>query len=140
MKRRTVLALTAALTLSFGVAACQGLKDALTAHVNVAAKAGSQELTVDQLSKLLTGVQVPLTADIAKAIANIWVDYQLLGEAAAKNDTLNDPKLVDDALWAFLAQQRVGKYHEQIVKTYNVPTSAGPTEYAKGEYMAAQHI
>jgi peptidyl-prolyl cis-trans isomerase D len=140
MKRRTVLALTAALTLSFGVAACQGLKEALTAHVNVAAKAGSQELTVDQLSKLLAGVQVPLTADIAKAIANIWVDYQLLGTAAAKNDTLNDPKLVDDALWAFLAQQRVGKYHEQIVKTYNVPTSAGPAEYAKGTWLAAQHI
>jgi peptidyl-prolyl cis-trans isomerase D len=140
MKRRTVLALSAALTLSFGVAACQGLKEALTAHVNVAAKAGSQELTVEQLSKLLAGVQVPVTPDIAKAIANIWVDYQLLGEAAAKNDTLNDPKLVDDALWAFLAQQRVGKYHEQIVKTYNVPSSAGPAAYDKGDFMAAQHI
>jgi peptidyl-prolyl cis-trans isomerase D len=140
MKRRTVLALAAALALSFGVAACQGLKEALTAHVNVAAKAGSQELSVDQLSKLLAGVQVPLTADIAKAIANIWVDYQLLGVAAAKNDTLNDPKLVDEALWAFLAQQRVGKYHDQIVKTYNIPASAGPAGYAKGDVLAAQHI
>jgi len=141
MKRRTVLVLVAAIALSTGVAACQGLKEAFTAHGNMAAKAGSQQLTVEQLSKLLTGVQVPLTPDIAKAITNIWVDYQLLGEAAANNDTLNQPKAVDDALWAFLAQQRVGKFHDQLVKTYKgIDSAATPAEYAKGEYLAAQHI
>ena len=135
MKRRTVLALTAAIALSTGVAACQGFKEAFTAHVDVAAKAGSQELTVEQLSKLLSGVQVPLTPDIAKAITNIWVDYQLLGEAAANSDTLNQPKIVDDALWAFLAQQRVGKFHDQLVKTYTgIDSAATPANYAKGDY------
>ena len=100
MKRRTVLVLAASIALSTGVAACQGLKEAFTAHGSVAATAGSQDLKVDQLAKLLGGVQVPLTPDIAKAIANIWVDYQLIGEAAANNDSLNQPKAVDDALWA----------------------------------------
>ena len=141
MKRRTVFALAAAIVLSTGVAACQGLKEAFTAHGNVAATAGSQELKVEQLSTLLGGVQVPLTADIAKAIANIWVDYQLVGVAAANNDTLNQPAIVNDALWAFLAQQRVGKFHDQLVKTYaGIDTAATAANYAKGDFLAAQHI
>lgn len=141
MKRRTVLVLAAAVSMSAGVAACQGLKEAFTAHVDVAATAGAQELSVERLAKLLSGVQVPLTPDIAKAIANIWVDYQLMGQAAAHNDTLNDPKAVDDALWAFLAQQRAGKYHEQIVKTYpGVDTTGLAAKYATSDYLAAQHI
>jgi parvulin-like peptidyl-prolyl isomerase len=141
MKRRTILALAAATVLTTGVAACQGLKEAFTAHVDVAAKAGSQELSVERLATLLGGVQVPLTPDIAKAIANIWVDYQLLGAAAAKNDTLNQQKLLDDALWAFLAQQRVGKFHDAMVKGYNLGDSAQVAAgYPKSEYLAAQHI
>ncbi len=141
MKRRTVLALVAAITASAGVAACQGFKEAFTAHVDVVAKAGSQELTVSQLAKLLAGVQVPVTPDIAKAIANIWMDFQLLGQAAAANDTLNQPKVVDDALWGLIAQQRFGKFHDQLVKTYpGLDTIGTAADYAKGEFLAAQHI
>lgn len=127
--------------MSAGVAACQGLKEAFTAHVDTAATAGGQELSVERLSKLLSGVQVPLTPDIAKAIANIWVDYQLMGQAAAHNDTLNDPKSVDNALWAFLSQQRASKFHDQIAKGYPVGDTAGmAAKYATSDFLAAQHI
>jgi hypothetical protein len=141
MKRRTVLALVTAVTAAAALAACQGFKEAFTAHVDVAAKAGSQELTVEQLAKILSGVQVPVTTDIAKAIANIWVDYQLLGQAAANNDSLNQPKFVDDALWAYLAQERVTKFHDQLVKSYpGVDTIGTEADYKRGDYLAAQHI
>jgi len=141
MKRRTILLLAAAIPVSAGIAACQGLKDAFTAHVDVAATAGAQELSVERLAALLQNVQVPVTADIAKAIANIWVDYQLLGEAAAKNDTLNDPKMVDSALWALLAQQRAGKFHEVIVKSYpGVDTAGLAATYPTSDFLSAQHI
>jgi hypothetical protein len=141
MKRRTVIALAAAAVLSSGVAACQGLKEAFTAHVDVAAKAGSQELSVERLAALLGGVTVPLTPDIAKSIATIWMDYQLLGEAAAKNDTLNQRKVLDEALWAFLAQQRIAKFHEAMVKSYNLGDSVAMAKgYATSDYLAAQHI
>jgi hypothetical protein len=141
MKRRTTLALATAITAATTLAACQGFKEAFTAHVDVAAKAGTQELTVEQLAKLLGGVQVPVTTDIAKAIANIWVDYQLLGQAAAHNDTLNQAKLVDDALFAYLAQERVTKFHDQLVKGYpGLDTLGNEAEYKKGDLLAAQHI
>lgn len=113
----------------------------MTAHVDVAAKAGSQELSVEQLSALLSKAKVPVNHDIAAAIANLWVDYQLLGDAAAHSDSLNDPKQLDQALWPIIAQERLSKWHEQLAKTYTgIDTTNLEARYASGEMLAASHI
>src|SRR5436309_3188412 len=96
--------------------ACEGFKKAMGAHSETVAKAGSQELTVDRLTALLSQAKVPVTSDIAKAITNVWVDYELLAVAAAHNDSLADPKTVDNALWPIIAQMRAGKWHDVVVK------------------------
>ena len=83
MKRNFVFAAAAAFTLS----ACSGLRDALNAHTDWVARAGSAELTVTKLATLLGKSRAPIRKDIAKSIANVWVDYQLLGTAAAHNDS-----------------------------------------------------
>lgn len=140
MKRRTTFALAAVITLSAGAAACQGLKDAFTAHVDNAATAGSQQLTVEHLAKLLGSVQVPLTPEIAKAVAGIWVDYQLMGTAAAHSDTLNEKKYLDDALWSYLSNQREMKFMQDVQKRANIDTTGMAAKYATGDYLAAQHI
>jgi hypothetical protein len=88
---RAVL-LVALLVLS----ACAGLKDALTAHVDVVARAGSQELSVSQLAKLMSDAQVPARKDVATAIANLWVNYQLVAIGGAKGDTAVDAATVAD--------------------------------------------
>ena len=99
MKRQGLLVVAAIGVLS----ACEG---ALTAHVDTAAKAGSQELTIERLGQLLGNSAIPIQGpqgrDIAKSLANLWVDYQLLGLAAAKGDSLTDPKAFDDAMWAII--------------------------------------
>lgn len=121
--------------------ACQGFKDAMTAHVDVAAKAGSQELSVDALSALLSKAKVPINHDIASAIANLWVDYQLLGDAAAHDDSLTNPAQVDKALWPVIAQQRLSKWHDQLAKSYTgIDTSNLAARYEQGEMLAASHI
>ena len=89
MKRNIALAAVAAFTLS----ACSGLKDALNAHTDWVARAGSAELMVTKLGNLLGKSRAPIRKDIAKSIANVWVDYQLLGVAAAHIDSLSDPKV-----------------------------------------------
>src|ERR1700680_3860381 len=95
MNRNITLAAAAAFTLS----ACSGLKDALHAHRDWVARAGSAALQVAKLASLLGKSRAPIRKDIAKSIANVWVDYQLLGVAAAHNDSLNDPKMIDEAMW-----------------------------------------
>ena len=91
-------------------------------------KPAPQELTVDRLSALLSQAKVPVTTDIARAITNVWVDYELLGAAAAHDDSLSDPKLIDNALWPIIAQMRAGKWHDEVVKTFHIDTSASGSE------------
>src|SRR3954468_3675391 len=82
------------------VTACSGLKDALTAHVDVVARAGSQELSVNRLGDLLgkAKIQVPVTRDNAAIVTDIWTSYQQLAYAAAHGDSLNDKKAIDAAI------------------------------------------
>jgi peptidyl-prolyl cis-trans isomerase D len=135
--QKKALALGAVLAL----AACDGFKEAMTAHVDVAARAGSQELSVNRLAELLGAAQVPLNKDNARTLANYWVDVQLLGRAAAEGDTLNSPKVLDDAMWSALANLRARKWYDQVSKTFPQPNAAeNESRYNGGELLAARHI
>jgi len=137
MKRIFALAAVAAISIS----ACSGLKDALSAHTDRVARAGGGELTVTELGQVLGKSRAPIRKDIAKSIANVWVDYQLLGLAAAENDSLNDAKLIEEAMWPAIANLKARKWYQQVSKTWGKedPTAA-QSKYASGEILAADHI
>lgn len=137
MKRNIALAATAAFTIS----ACSGLKDALTAHTDWVARAGSAELTVTKLATLLGKSRAPVRKDIAKSVASVWVDYQLLGFAAAHNDSLADPKLIDEAMWPAIASLKARKWYDVVSKGWGVEdTTAAKRQWDNGEILAAEHI
>jgi parvulin-like peptidyl-prolyl cis-trans isomerase-like protein len=137
MKRTFAVAAFAALALS----ACSGLKDALNAHTDWVARAGSTELTVNQLATLLGKSRAPITKPIAKSIANVWVDYQLLGVAAAHNDSLADTKLIDEVMWPAIANLKARKWYEIVSKGWGVEdTLAARRQWENGEILAADHI
>jgi hypothetical protein len=135
---RKVLAAVAAVTV---LTACEGFKEAMTAHVDVVARAGSQELSVTRLSELLGNSRAPLNRDVAKSVAELWVNYQLLGKAAAEGDSLTSPKVVDDAMWAAIAGARANKWFDVVSKTWKAgdPASA-EARFNQGELLAARHI
>ena len=123
------------------LAACDGFKEAMTAHVDVVARAGSQELSVNRLADLLSAAKVPITRDNAKMLANYWVDLQLLGKAAAANDTLTDPKLLEDALWSVTSNIKARNWYEQVSKTFpQADSTQNEARYNQGELLAARHI
>lgn len=136
MKRLT-LALAASLVLLPG---CDGFREAMTAHVDTVARAGSQELTTERLAELMGTSQIPLNEEAARTIANLWVNYQLLGRAAANNDSLNDPKAVDEAMWPMLSQQRASKWHEQVQSKWAIDSMPNEATYLRGDVIAAAHI
>ncbi|MEO8908619.1 MAG: peptidylprolyl isomerase [Gemmatimonadaceae bacterium] len=137
MKRTFAIAAAAALTLS----ACSGLRDALNAHTDWVARASSAELQVTRLATLLGKSRAPVRRDIAKSIANVWVDYQLLGAAAAHNDSLADPKLIDDAMWPAIANLKARKWYDVVSKSWGVEdTLAAQRQWASGGMLAADHI
>src|SRR5438445_8077363 len=137
MKRNLVVAAAAAVTIS----ACSGLRDALNAHTDWVARAGNTELTVAQLSTLLGKSRAPIRKDIAKSIADVWVDYQLLGTAAAHNDSLNDPKLIDQAMWPAIANLKARKWYDIVSKGWGTEdTTAARNQWNSGDILAASHI
>jgi hypothetical protein len=137
MKRNIALAAVAAFTLS----ACSGLKDALNAHTDWVARAGSAELSVTKLANLLGKSRAPVRKDIAKSIANVWSDYQLLGLAAAHGDSLNDPKLIDEAMWPAIASMKAKNWYGIVSKDWGVEdTAAARRQWDSGQVLAADHI
>jgi peptidyl-prolyl cis-trans isomerase D len=141
MKRSSLLVV--ALSAST-VAACSGLKDALTAHVDVAAKAASQELSVTRLSDLLGNakLQVPINKDVATLVArDLWVPYQLLGAAAARGDSLTDVKAIDAAASAMMENAKLQRFMEGVAA--GLPVDSGSEAgyaNATGGLFAARHI
>ncbi len=141
MNRTSLLVLSLCATT---VVACSGLKDALTAHVDVVARAGSQELSVTRLSDLLgkAKLQVPINKDVATLVArDLWVPYQLLGVAAARGDSLADAAAIDAAAAGMIENAKLGRFMESIASTF--PTDSG-TEAgylaANGGLYSARHI
>jgi parvulin-like peptidyl-prolyl cis-trans isomerase-like protein len=143
MRSRSRLALLATAPLLFALGACDGLKEALTAHVDVAAKASNQELSVTRLADLLGNakVPVPVTKENAGIVADLWVNYQLLGHAAAVGDTLNDKKAIDQAVEPITKNMRLRKFTDALMKSFKVD-SGNEASYnqAAGDLYAARHI
>jgi hypothetical protein len=138
--RITTLLVAASTTL---VASCDGLKEAFTAHVDVAARAGSQELSVTRLAELLGGsrLAVPVTRENAGIIADLWTNYQLIGMAAARGDSLNDQKTIDQAAAGFVASVRVRKLMDSVARTWPRDTAyAAAYNQAGANLFAARHI
>jgi hypothetical protein len=135
------------LTTLFGsllsLAACDGLKEALTAHVDVAARAQDHELSVNRLGDLLGNatLQIPVNRETAMIVGDVWVNYQLLGIAAARGDSLNDPKLIDKAALGITSQARLQRFMQAMSKTFKAD-SGSETAYnqAAGGLLVARHI
>lgn len=137
MKRNLFLAASAALVIT----ACSGLKDAFSAHSGVVARAGSSELTSEQLANYMANSRAPINKDVARTIAALWVDYRLLAQAAVENDSLTDEKAIDEAMWPMLANLKARKWYDQLSKNWGTANPAqAQADYASGKTLSAQHI
>jgi hypothetical protein len=135
---RSLIAVVAA---GFALAACEGFKEALTAHVDVAARAENQELSVERLAELVGNTDFPISPEFARTISGFWVDYQLLGHAAAAGDSLKDTTRLDKVLWPMIAEARVNAFHDQMLAAApKYDSTANEARYSQGEVLAARHI
>jgi hypothetical protein len=85
VSRWLILATATPLTL----AGCGAFGDAMSAHTDVVARAAGHELKVEDAARMLVGnPEVPADPSVVQMLADIWVDYTLLGTAAAEDTTL----------------------------------------------------
>jgi hypothetical protein len=137
MNRSLIAVVAAGLTL----AACEGFKEALTAHVDVAARAEDQELSVERLAEMIGNTDFPISTEFARTVSGLWVDYQLLGDAAAAGDSLKDTTRLDKVLWPMIAEARVNAFHDKMLaEGPKYDSTANEARYGQGEVLAARHI
>lgn len=139
MRIRSIAILAASTVALTG---CKGLKDALTAHTDVAAEAANTELSATRLGALLGNARIGIepSKENAQIVAELWADYQRLGLAAAHNDSLSGN--VDVALKPIFDNMRVSMMIDtlraKIPNAMNNPEAA----YNSGAagVLAARHI
>ena len=141
MKRTSLLVLALSATT---LAACDGLGEAFSAHTDVVAKAGPNELSVTRLSQLLGHAKLglPVNKDVATLIArDLWVPYQLLGVAAAHNDSLTGAKAIEAAAAGMLENARLGRFMESVAARMPADTGSEAAYLAaKGGLYSARHV
>ena len=134
-----------ALPLSFVafITACDGLKDALTAHTDVAARVEQNELSVTRLGDLLgnTTLQIAANREVATILTDLWTSYQLMGVAAARRDSLADGKLIDEATLGISATSRLRRFMEKKSAEFKADSGTEAT-YVQAPYdlFHARHI
>lgn len=114
-----------------------------SSNPDVVATVGDQKLTAEKLGEVIGNSQGPLETDFGRTLAEMWVNFQLAGQAAAKNDTITDKKDMDYGLWSFVENAKTQKFGAEIRKTWK-PIDTGCNEeclYNKGDMvLAARHI
>ena len=110
--RRPILALSLVLTL----AGCSGMKDLFTAHANVAAEAGGHTLSSDSLATLMLEAKgARLAPETAEFLANLWVDYQLFGDAVLDGSLKTDSAAVEQVLWPEITEAIGSRWHDSLM-------------------------
>jgi peptidyl-prolyl cis-trans isomerase D len=124
------------------LAGCAGLRDAISAHQDVVAQAGGQVLTVNHLAELIAPIKnVPLRREVVDRIAELWVDWQLLGQAAAGGDSLLDSATVVAANWPTMMQRLADHLHDtMIVSRAQVTPQQVDSAYNAGNVRWLSHI
>jgi PPIC-type PPIASE domain len=61
--------------------------------------------------------------------------------AAAHGDSLNDPKMIDEAMWPAIANMKARKWYDVVSKGWGVEdTAAAKRQWDTGQILAADHI
>ncbi|OLC37170.1 MAG: hypothetical protein AUH81_06710 [Candidatus Rokubacteria bacterium 13_1_40CM_4_69_5] len=123
-------------------AGCNALRDAFSAHPQVAGTAGGQTLTVTRLADLAgRAKKVPLRPEALTGLTTIYLDYAVFAVELARGRNMADSALVLQANWPNVAQVRWEHYHDQLV-TARSSLTGGQTDsaYQAGDVRLFQHI
>src|SRR6267143_3510358 len=128
--------------LVFVVAGCGALRDAFSAHAEVAGVAAGQTLTVDHLAKLIGPAQrIPIRPDVLTGVANVYLDYAVFATELGRGRDLHDSALVLAAQWPMAAQLKWERYHNQLIATRGKLTPAqADSAFETGSVRLFQHI
>jgi parvulin-like peptidyl-prolyl isomerase len=125
------------------LAACSKSRDAFTAHADVAAEAGSMELSSERLANILSGAagQQQMSREAGTFVASTWVEYALLAQAVARNELPTDSASIAEAVWPEIAELRGTHWHDTLMSRNSAVTpAAADSLYNTTDQRLLQHI
>lgn len=133
---------TAVLVSALLAAGCAG--DAGDSDDPLVARAAGHELTVDETTRLLAGINdLPNDRGVVQALADLWIDYTLLAESLARDSTLRQLDL-EPVLREQFEQRMVMALRDSVIDVDTTVTEADLRaryeEGAPGERVRARHI
>src|SRR6185437_6028867 len=123
-------------------AGCSALRDAFSAHAQVAGTAAGQILTVDRLAQVVGHAQrIPIRPDVLTGVANVYLDYAVFAAELGRGRDLHDSALVLASQWPVAAQLKWERYHAQVVATRGKLTPVqADSAFQAGTVRLFQHI
>ena len=124
------------------LAACSSFRDLFLAHADVAAEAGSRKLTPERLAQIMnSGKGIKADREVAKFVANIWVDYSLFGQAVANGKVPLDSASIARAMWPQVAELKGTHWHDTLTARRSAfPPTAADSLYRGNDVRVLQHI
>jgi len=145
MRRLAILAgrLTSMLLMGAGLAGCGSFRDLFSAHADVAAEVGAQRLSAQRLAEIMVGAGkgARISQDAGTFVANVWVDYALLGKAVAAGRLPTDSASVAEAVWPELSELRGVHWHDSLAARRGGLTDGQvDSVFQNGDVRVLQHI
>src|SRR5207245_11727351 len=126
----------------FVVAGCSALRDAFSAHAQLAGTAAGQTLTVEHLASLVGHAQrIPIRPDVLTGVANVYLDYALFAAQLGRGRDMHDSALVLASQWPVAAQLKWERYHNRLIATRGKLTRGqADAAFEAGNVRLSQHI
>ena len=117
-------------------------RDVFSAKADVAAEAGEAELSSERLGAILAGPKnLRPNREAAEFISGLWIDYALLAQAIASDQSLTDSATVNEAMWPELAELKGIHWHDTLVaRRGSLPPGAVDSAYGGDDVRVFQHI
>ncbi|HEX3928973.1 MAG TPA: peptidylprolyl isomerase [Gemmatimonadales bacterium] len=133
--RRIVVLLAASAAL---LTAC----GSFATHSDLAATAAGQDLSVQRVTDIMTaGKGIPLNAQTASLVADIWVDLTLFSQAVADNKLTLDSGFVAEATWPALVEDKARRMKDSLLAHAITVTDAEiDSAYKADKLRVSQHI
>ncbi len=140
--RRIVLTAGLAISSVLVVAGCGSFRDLFSAHADVAAQAGDQQLTAERLGQILSGAKgMRPNREAANFVSNVWVDYSLFAQAAAEGKLPLDSAGVAEVVWPEMAELQGSHWHDTLTaRRSKIPPGAADSVYQGDQLRVLQHI
>jgi len=132
----------AAIVTVLALAGCGVLRDAFSAHPQVAGTAAGETLSVQRLASVVGHAQrYPVTPEVVSGVASIYLDYAVFAADLGRSRDLHDSALVVAAQWPVVAQLKWEHYHDRLTAARGrLSQPEADSAFHEGSVRLFQHI